>query len=579
MIRRVRRQFICITMAMLTTVLLIPLIALNVITEAMSYNQTRNLLEQIAISETAVRQMPDGAPPDGKRLQETTDAVPAAGSDTSTETTVTTTASTTTTAETTTVQTERAPAETKAAGSGAPAPAAVQTQPPTPRQTAAPKATTAAPRATTARQTKAPVTTTKAIVSRETKPAATQPPQPDPPRQTEPDLPPDPPPWWGWDDPPHDYKDNRENYAARQPVLYAMPLASLAQSVPMNDGGRKAPPFPDKRGDVVTIDHFLCFANGEGTLMRLDGTENYTEDDAQTMLDYVLEKGKTDGWYGSLQYFRKNYDRGTLVVFSDRSAEQLLLHKVLLVSILVFLLMEGVVFLLTMILTKRAMRPMQETFERQRQFISDAGHELKTPLTIISANVDILHDEIGENKWLSYIQSQAERMRVLVGEMMNLTKLEMGDKEKDFVDFSLSEAVSGAALPFEGQAFEQEKQLELEIQEDISYHGNPDQIKQLVGIFMDNALKYSKEHGEIRVTLQQVQNKKTLKVYNTGKGIPESEKEKIFQRFYRSDASRARATGGYGLGLSIAQSIADAHKIRIQVESEYEHWICFILTF
>ncbi|WP_302513432.1 cell wall metabolism sensor histidine kinase WalK [uncultured Ruminococcus sp.] len=579
MIRRVRRQFICITMAMLTTVLLIPLIALNVITEAMSYNQTRNLLEQIAISETAVRQMPDGAPPDGKRLQETTDAVPAAGSDTSTETTVTTTASTTTTAETTTVQTERAPAETKAAGSGAPAPAAVQTQPPTPRQTAAPKATTAAPRATTARQTKAPVTTTKAIVSRETKPAATQPPQPDPPRQTEPDLPPDPPPWWGWDDPPHDYKDNRENYAARQPVLYAMPLASLAQSVPMNDGGRKAPPFPDKRGDVVTIDHFLCFANGEGTLMRLDGTENYTEDDAQTMLDYVLEKGKTDGWYGSLQYFRKNYDRGTLVVFSDRSAEQLLLHKVLLVSILVFLLMEGVVFLLTMILTKRAMRPMQETFERQRQFISDAGHELKTPLTIISANVDILHDEIGENKWLSYIQSQAERMRVLVGEMMNLTKLEMGDKEKDFVDFSLSEAVSGAALPFEGQAFEQKKQLELEIQEDISYHGNPDQIKQLVGIFMDNALKYSKEHGEIRVTLQQVQNKKTLKVYNTGKGIPESEKEKIFQRFYRSDASRARSTGGYGLGLSIAQSIADAHKIRIQVESEYEHWICFILTF
>lgn len=579
MIRRVRRQFICITMAMLTTVLLIPLIALNVITEAMSYNQTRNLLEQIAISETAVRQMPDGAPPDEKQPQETTDAVPAVGSDTSAETTVTTTDSTTTTAETTIVQTERAPAETKAAGSGAPAPAAVQTQPPTPRQTAVPKATTAAPRATTARQTKAPVTTTKAVVSRETKPAATQPPQPDPPRQTEPDLPPDPPPWWGWDDPPHDYEDNRENYAARQPVLYAMPLASLAQSVPMNDGGRKAPPFPDKRGDVVTIDHFLCFANGEGTLMRLDGTENYTEDDAQTMLDYVLEKGKTDGWYGSLQYFRKDYDKGTLVVFSDRSAEQLLLHKVLLVSILVFLLMEGVVFLLTMILTKRAMRPMQETFERQRQFISDAGHELKTPLTIISANVDILHDEIGENKWLSYIQSQAERMRVLVGEMMNLTKLEMGDKEKDFVDFSLSEAVSGAALPFEGQAFEQEKQLELEIQEDISYHGNPDQIKQLVGIFMDNALKYSKEHGEIRVTLQQVQNKKTLKVYNTGKGIPESEKEKIFQRFYRSDASRARATGGYGLGLSIAQSIADAHKIRIQVDSEYEHWICFILTF
>ena len=579
MIRRVRRQFICITMAMLTTVLLIPLIALNVITEAMSYNQTRNLLEQIAISETTVRQMPDGAPPDGKQPQETTDAVPAAGSDTSTETTVTTTDSTTTTAETTTVQTERAPAETKAAGNSAPAPAAVQTQPPTSRQTAAPKATTAAPRATTARQTKAPVTTTKAVVSRETKPAATQPPQPDPPRQTEPDLPPDPPPWWGWDDPPHDYEDNRENYAARQPVLYAMPLASLAQSVPMKDDGRNAPPFPDKRGDVVTIDHFLCFANAEGTLMRLDGTENYTEDDAQTLLDYVLEKGKTDGWYGSLQYFRKDYDRGTLVVFSDRSAEQLLLHKVLLVSILVFLLMEGVVFFLTMILTKRAMRPMQETFERQRQFISDAGHELKTPLTIISANVDILHDEIGENKWLSYIQSQAERMRVLVGEMMNLTKLDLGDRQKDFRQFSLSSAVSSAALPFESQAFEQEKKLTLEIQENLQYTGNPEQIKQLVGIFIDNAIKYSEEHGEIRVTLQQVRDKKTLKFFNTGKGVEESEREKIFERFYRSDSSRARTSaGGYGLGLSIAKTIADAHRIKIQVESEYGSWICFVLT-
>ena len=209
----------------------------------------------------------------------------------------------------------------------------------------------------------------------------------------------------------------------------------------------------------------------------------------------------------------------------------------------------------------------------------DVVWNLTLAANIISANVDILHDEIGENKWLSYIQSQAERMRVLVGEMMNLTKLEMGDKQKDFVDFSLSEAVSGAALPFEGQAFEQEKQLELDIQDGIRYHGNPDQIKQLVGIFIDNALKYSEEHGQIRVTLQQTQNKKVLKVYNTGKGIPESEKEKIFQRFYRSDASRSRATGGYGLGLSIAQSIADAHKIRIQVESEYEHWICFVLTF
>lgn len=561
MIRRVRRQFICITMAMLTAVLLVPLIALNVVTEAMSYNQTRNLLEQIAISETTVPQKPDGEPPGqppATSAPESTGETTAAATSSSSEATSETTE---TTAKTTAAASK--PAQTQAP--------AVQ----------APAQTTAAPQTTAPRQTRATTVTTR-TVSRETKPQlTTSRPETRPSYDTEPQ--PDPPPWWGpddhpWEWPEHHWEEGESGASPAWCIRTAVPML-LAQSVPMRNSDRGQPPFPNKKGDTVTIDHFLCFANSGGTLTRLDGTDEYSDEDAQLLLDYVLGKDKADGWYGSLQYFRKDYDRGTLVVFSDRSAERLLLHKVLLVSILVFLLMEGVVFLLTMVLTKRAMRPMQETFERQRQFISDAGHELKTPLTIISANVDILHDEIGENKWLSYIQSQAERMRILVSEMMNLTKLEMGEKAKDFMDFSLSEAVSGAALPFEGQAFEQEKQLELDIQEGITYHGNPDQIKQLVGIFMDNALKYSEEHGQIRVTLQQTQNKKTLKIYNTGKGIPEAEKEKIFQRFYRSDASRARATGGYGLGLSIAKSIADAHKIRIQVESEYEHWICFVLTF
>ena len=570
MIRRVRRQFICITMAMLTTVLLIPLIALNVITEAMSYNQTRNLLEQIAISETAVRQMPDGAPPDGKRPQETTDAVPAAGSDTSTKTTVTTTDSTTTTAETTTVQTERAPAETKAAGSGAPAPAAVQTQPPTPRQTAAPKATTAAPRATTARQTKAPVTTTKAVVSRETKPVATQLPQPDPPRQTEPDLPPDPPPWWGWDDPPHDYEDNRENYAARQPVLYAMPLASLAQSVPMNNGGRNAPPFPDKRGDVVTIDHFLCFANAEGTLMRLDGTENYTEDDAQTMLDYVLEKGKTDGWYGSLQYFRKDYDRGTLVVFSDRSAEQLLLHKVLLVSILVFLLMEGVVFLLTMILTKRAMRPMQETFERQRQFISDAGHELKTPLQSIIGSAELLENGLvkpeDQPRFLSRIHQEADRLVALINDILRLSQLDEGGA-LPHEQVSVLELAQEAARSLTAQAAAQAVHISVTGTAGTVF-GVRRLLYEIARNLCENAVKYNVPGGSVTVEVAETDRDVALLVRDTGIGIPEGDQSRVFERFYRVDKSHSRAIGGTGLGLSIVKHAVAYHHGTLRLESQ-----------
>lgn len=583
MIRRVRRQFIAITMAMLTTVLMVPLVALNTITAAMSYNQTRNLLEQIAISETETWQNTPGGPSDlpPDDFSHGSAAIPAqtavSSLSTSVETTETTTA---TTSDTAASQQASAVTGTEKAQSAA-APAV--TTAPVPRQTAAaattrhvsretkPAATTAAPRTTAPpRSTKTTVRVTTAITY---------------PRHTEapPDPWPDPWPYPPYPEPGPDHGPyDAGNCMAIRPVAVQLLAAETvtATTDPADPPSRKPdPPRNDPRKGTVSIDHFLCYADADGNLLKLDGTDDYTEEDGAALLSYVVDCGKYDGTYGNLQFFRKDLEKGFLVVFSDRSAEHLLLKKLLFVSVLVFLVMEGIVLVLTMILTKRAMRPMQATFERQRQFISDAGHELKTPLTIISANVDILQDEIGKNKWLSYIHAQTERMRILVNEMMNLTKLEMGSPEKEFTTFSLSAAISSAALPFESQAFEQKKQLELDIQEDLQYTGNMEQIKQLVGIFMDNAMKYSNPEGEIRVTLQQTRDKKVLKFFNTGKGVTEEEKEKIFERFYRSDSSRARNTGGYGLGLSIAKSIADTHKIKIQVESIPDQWICFILTF
>lgn len=579
MIRRVRRQFIWITMSMLTTVLLVPLIALNVITSAMSYRQTRDLQEQIAISEVATRKdlpfQPDNPIPDWKPDDGT------AGGTTASQTTTNTTETTSTTTTTSTVTEIAVTSKAIPATSVAKPPQVVQTQA---VQTTSPAVTTkivsreTKPITTTATRMTQPVrtttraTTTKVYVTRETEPTYFPKPEPEP----------DPHPWFSFDEALAIWPSGAlQMLAAIQTKTTTTDVTSETTTATKNyqkPDGNPEPPLRDRKNNVVTIDHFLCFADAPGNLVQLDGTEDYTESDGQELLNYVMEKGKQDGKYGSLQYFRKDLPNGFLVVFSDRSAEQLLLKKLLFVSIFVFFCMEGVVLVLTMCLTKRAMRPMQATFERQRQFISDAGHELKTPLTIISANVDILQDEIGQNKWLTYIQSQTERMRILVGDMMNLTKMEFGNPQKDFTTFSLSSAISNATLPFESQAFEQQKKLTLEIQDDLQYTGNSDQIKQLVSIFIDNAIKYSDENGEIRVTLQQVRDKKVLKIFNTGKGVIESEKEKIFERFYRSDSSRARQTGGYGLGLSIAKSIADTHKIKIQVESEYEHWICFILT-
>ena len=297
-------------------------------------------------------------------------------------------------------------------------------------------------------------------------------------------------------------------------------------------------------------------------------------------MEQIQKKEKHDGRLNTLQYYAQDYPKGTIIAFIDCAKDLSFLRQLLILSIIIFILMESVVLVLTMMLTKRAMRPMQISFEKQKQFISDAGHELKTPLTIISANADILQDEIGENKWLNYIRMQTERMRVLVDEMMALTKMEYNNNLDTAERFNLSSAVETMALPFESQAFEQKKQFRIMVQPDLYFHGNSEQIRRMIGILIDNAFKYSAEHGEIKVSLkEETGGRAVLEVYNTGKGIREEEKEKIFERFYRSDSSRARATGGYGLGLSIAKSVAEAHKIKIEVNSEPEHWITFTLLF
>lgn len=328
-----------------------------------------------------------------------------------------------------------------------------------------------------------------------------------------------------------------------------------------------------------TIDHFSFYTDADGLLLYMDGTEDYDEDTAQDLLDSVFNADSQSDYYENLQYYITDLEHGSLVVFTDRTSVQTLLQNIRWLSLIMFVVMEAVVFVLTMVLTKRAMQPIYDTLNQQRQFISDAGHELKTPITIISANVDILEDEIGENKWLSYIRTQTDRMRTLVTEMMDLTRLENDTARQERTEFSLSEVVENTVLPFESTAYEQHKTLHTDIQPNIKYTGNQAQIEQLIGIFMDNAVKYANDNGEIRVSLTQNKDKKILKFYNTGIGVQEEEKEKIFRRFYRSDTSRTRQTGGYGLGLSIAKEIADAHKIKIHIESEPGQWVSFILTF
>lgn len=324
-----------------------------------------------------------------------------------------------------------------------------------------------------------------------------------------------------------------------------------------------------------SIDFFVIMADKSGNYIASLNNDELDSSVAQKYISAILKDGASSGMLNSYQFCRLDKTNGTIMVFTDKSSEidilDQLMHTTVLIGIISFVLLS----VLALFLSKKSIQPIKVAFEKQKQFVSDASHELKTPLTIISANADVLADEIGQNKWLTYIKAQTERMNVLVNDLLNLTRLE--NNTTDFIcsDFDLSKAIENTALPFECQAFEDNKVFEINIQDGLTLNGSERHVKQMAAIFIDNALKYSNAGGTVRITLKAQGDKKILSVFNTGKGIRNDEKDKIFERFYRSDDSRARTTGGYGLGLAIAKSIIDKHKFKISVDNVEGKSICF----
>ncbi|MDE5884159.1 MAG: hypothetical protein K2H29_03660 [Oscillospiraceae bacterium] len=335
---------------------------------------------------------------------------------------------------------------------------------------------------------------------------------------------------------------------------------------------------PDKWKVNIMLDHFALMADHGGNFLDLRNTENYTSEQAAEILETILHTGKQQGMYNWLQYYKTEKSYGTLVVIADKSSDQGLLNNLFRTTAVIGVLMLLILFVFLVFFSRKITAPVQAALDRQKQFVSDAGHELKTPLAVLTANADILKDEIGENKWLGYMQEQTDRMSQLVGDLLRLARMDNATQEYSFAEFNLSRAVEATALPFESQAFELEKNLELDIQPDISYYGSEQHIRQLAAIFIDNAMKYSNEHGIIKITLLQRGDDRILEFYNTGCEISQEETYKIFERFYRGDKARNnKGKNGYGLGLAIARSIMDIHHIRIQVTCQQGAWIRFFL--
>ncbi len=346
----------------------------------------------------------------------------------------------------------------------------------------------------------------------------------------------------------------------------------------INKEGHLTPGSIRYRNDVLDFCYIVLDSNNQ-IISYSSSSDSYDQDHIEALLAEALSQEADSGRVGKYQrYSITHTDTGSSIAFLDRTAAYKGFYRVLSFSIAAVLLLLTILGFLCAGLSKWLVRPVEKAFSQQKQFISDASHELKTPLSVISANADVLADEIGDNPFLSYIQSETNQMNHLVQDLLTLTRLESVTTESP-ENFDLGSVVLQAALPFESTAFEAGKTLKLEVDDIASFSGYAGKIQQLVGILLDNAIKYSNPDGLIRLKLSLYRGNPVLEVYNTGRGISVEEQEHIFERFYRGDRARCRDSGSYGLGLPIAQSIAALHGARIVVESEPGQFARFRIIF
>lgn len=296
-----------------------------------------------------------------------------------------------------------------------------------------------------------------------------------------------------------------------------------------------------------------------------NSSQSMTNEDLTTLAKTALESNENKGKLEGYNYLVKKTDDYTLVVFMDSSNFDKNASTLLKYTLIFGVVSLVIVFALSILLANLIIRPLEKNHEAQKRFISDAGHELKTPVTVISTNAEVLEGEIGENRWLKNIVYENERMSILIKQLMTLTKTDKSEVKLEKVD--LSHIVIGEILPFESVAFDKGIEINYEkVEDEINVNGNSPQLSQLVSILIDNAIEHS-TGGDIEVSLKKNHNKAVLTVINNGDEIPEDNRASLFDRFYRMNEARNDDGGNhYGLGLSIAKSIVDSHKGIITVD-------------
>ncbi len=301
-----------------------------------------------------------------------------------------------------------------------------------------------------------------------------------------------------------------------------------------------------------------------------------TSSDARAYFDRVMDKGLQ---FGTCDDFRYYIDRGEdgsyTAVFLYCHDEFRAMHSLLLTTVLIGFVSLLVVLLLTVLLSRRAIRPIVQSIERQKQFITDASHELKTPIGILSANNDVLAMEYGESEWTVSSRGQIRRLSGLISDLVTLTRLDERRMVYDSQSFCVSDTARVIAESFRPEAEQKGQTLTLDIAPDLSLRTDESAFRQLMEILLENAVKYTPEGGKIELNLRGRGRGAVVTLRNTVEKLPDAKPlDKLFDRFYRDDSSRSEQPG-YGIGLSIAKTLADTMSWKLNVHADGEHAICF----